>query len=379
MYICMFMAKKNAIVSVTNDLATDARVEKVCLLLTELNYRVLLVGRKLPNSLPIVGKPYATKRFKLLFNKGPLFYAEYNLRLFFFLLFQPKAVLVANDLDTLLPNTIISRWKNSPLVYDSHEYYTGVPELEGRPRVQKIWKGIERYCIPKLKHCITVNSSIAKLYHNEYGVKFNVVRNVPVAATIQHKTREELGLPADKKIIILQGAGININRGAEELLQSMHYLDGYLLLIIGGGDVFEKLKAMRVELGLEEKVMILDKMPRAQMMSYTAAADLGATLDKPLSTNYLYSLPNKIFDYIMAGIPVLSSDLVELRAIIEKYDIGVVTPSHKPEDIAAAIQNVLGNDEMYNRLKANTAKALAELNWNNEKKVLVDIYTQLVD
>lgn len=373
------MVKKSVIVSVTNDLATDARVEKVCLLLTSLNYNVLLVGRKLPNSLSIVGKPYATKRFKLLFNKGPLFYTEYNLRLFFFLLFKPKAVLVANDLDTLLPNTIISRWKNTPLVYDSHEYYTGVPELEGRPAVQKIWKRIERYCIPKLKHCITVNHSIAKLYFDEYGVKFDVVRNVPVVTPIQHKTLAQLGLPADKKIIILQGAGININRGAEELLQSMQYLNGYLLLIIGGGDVFEQLKAMRVNLGLEDKVLILDKMPRADMLSYTAAAHLGATLDKPLSTNYLLSLPNKIFDYIMAGIPVLSSNLVELKNIIEKYDVGVVTSSHNPQDIAAAIEKVLGDEEMYNRLKANTAKALAELNWEKEKKVLVDIYTQLVD
>lgn len=375
----MLMAKKRVIVSVTNDLATDARVEKVCLLLTELNYNVLLVGRLLPNSLPMQGKAYAVKRFKLLFNKGPLFYAEYNLRLFFFLLFSEKAVLVANDLDTLLPNTIISRWKNTPLVYDSHEYYTGVPELEGRPAVQKIWLRIERYCIPKLKHCITVNQSIANLYKKEYGVDFKVVRNVPVITPVNHKTLAELGLPADKKIIILQGAGININRGAEELLQSMQYLEGYLLLIIGGGDVFDKLKAMRVDLGLQDKVLILDKMPRAQMMSYTAAAHLGATLDKPLSTNYLLSLPNKIFDYILAGIPVLSSNLVELKGIIEQYDIGVVTPSHNPHDIATAIQNVLANEEMCNRLKANTAKALAELNWDKEKKVLVDIYTQLVD
>ncbi|UPT67313.1 MAG: glycosyltransferase [Sphingobacteriales bacterium JAD_PAG50586_3] len=243
-----------------------------------------------------------------------------------------------------------------------------MPELEGRPRVQKIWKRIERYCIPKLKFCITVNQSIAKLYEDEYGVKFNVVRNVPNVVPIERRTRAELGLPEDKLIIILQGAGININRGAEELMHSMLYLDGYLLLIIGGGDVFEKLKFMRIDSALEDKVMILDKMPRSQMMSYTAVADLGATLDKPLSTNYLLSLPNKIFDYIMAGIPVLSSDLVELRGIIEKYDIGVVTPSHNPQDIAAAIQKVLGHPEKYNALKANTAKALTDLNWEKEKR-----------
>lgn len=370
---------KKAIVSVTNDLATDVRVDKVCKLLCTLGFDVLMVGRKLPNSMQITNKPYTTKRFKLLFNKGPWFYAEYNLRLFFFLLFKPKALLVANDLDTLLPNVLISRIKATDIVYDSHEYYTGVPELEGRPAVQKIWKRIERFCIPKLKHCITVNQSIATLYEQEYGVKFSVVRNVPEDIAITQKTRAELGLPTNKKIIILQGAGININRGAEELLQAMQYLNGYFLLIIGGGDVFEKLKEMRIQLGLENNVLILGKMPRNQMLSYTAAADIGATLDKPLSTNYLLSLPNKIFDYIYAGIPTLSSNLVELRAIIEQYEIGAIANSHQPQDIAAAIQKVCENEEMYNRLKANTHKAKAALNWNIEKKVLEDIYTQLVD
>lgn len=371
--------KKKAIVSVTNDLATDVRVDKVCKLLCTLGFDVLMVGRILPNSLQIANKPYTTKRFKLLFNKGPLFYAEYNLRLFFFLLFKPNALLVANDLDTLLPNLLISRIKGTDIVYDSHEYYTGVPELEGRPAVQKIWKRIERFCIPKLKHCITVNQSIARLYEEEYGVKFSVVRNVPENIEIIPKTRAELDLPADKKIIILQGAGININRGAEELLQAMQYLNGYFLLIIGGGDVFEKLKQMRIELGLENSILILGKMPRNQMLSYTAAADIGATLDKPLSTNYLLSLPNKIFDYIYAGIPTLSSNLVELKAIIQQYEIGAIANSHKPEDIAAAIEKVCGNEEMYNRFKANTHKARAALNWDIEKKVLEDIYTQLVD
>ena len=297
------MKKKRAIVSVTNDLVTDIRVDKVCRLLATMGFDVLLVGRKLKNSLPITAQTYTSKRFTLLFTKGPLFYAEYNLRLFFFLLFQPKAVLVANDLDTLLPNVLIAKLKGLHLVYDSHEYYTGVPELESRPAVQKIWKAIERFCIPKLQYCITVNHSIAGLYEKEYGIPFKVVRNVPEGnIEIEKKSRQALGLPDDKKIIILQGAGININRGAEELVESMQYLPDYFLLIIGGGDVFENLQSIANKCGVNEGVKLMGKMPRAQLMSYTAAVDLGVTLDKPNSTNYLYSLPNKIFDYIYAGI-----------------------------------------------------------------------------
>lgn len=374
------MDKKKVIVSVTNDLVTDVRVDKVCRLLVTMGFNVLLVGRKLSNSLPVTAQTYTAKRFSLLFNKGPLFYAEYNLRLFLFLLFQPKALLVANDLDTLLPNVLIARLKKTPLVYDSHEYYTGVPELESRPTVQKVWKRIERFCIPKLQYCITVNHSIAGLYEKEYGIPFKVVRNVPEANfSIEKKTRAALGLPEDKKIIILQGAGININRGAEELVESMQYLPGYYLLIIGGGDVFGSLQSIANKCGVNDRVKLMGKMPRAQLMSYTAAADLGVTLDKPNSTNYLYSLPNKIFDYIYAGIPVLSTNLPELHKVIEQYDIGVFTPSHKPEDIAKSISMLFENQSMYNRLKANTATAAKALNWENEKKVLVDIYSQLVD
>lgn len=370
--------QKKAIVSVTNDLATDARVDKVCTLLCTMGFDVLLVGRLLTNSLPIQNKPYKTKRFKLLFNKGPLFYAEYNLRLFFFLLFSKKAVLVANDLDTLLPNTLISRLKNSPLVYDSHEYYTGVPELEGRPKVQAVWKRIERYCLPKQKHCITVNASIAKLYEQEYGVKFAVVRNVPLPTPFEPKTAAELGIPTDKKILILQGAGININRGAEELVQAMQYLPQCHLLIIGGGDVFETLKTLRSQLKLTDRITILDKMPRAQLLQYTAAAHLGITLDKPLSTNYLYSLPNKVFDYMYVGIPVLSSNLPELKNIIDTYQVGAICPSHEPETIAQSITAIFADDTAYQQLKANTQTAAQAFSWQNEQKVLVDIYAQLV-
>lgn len=374
------MGNKIAIVSVTNDLATDVRVDKVCRLLVTMGYNVLMVGRLLPQSLPFSPKSYSTKRFKLIFNNGPLFYAEYNLRLFFFLLFQPKSLLVANDLDTLLPNVLISKLKGCPLVYDSHEYFTGVPELEGRPAVQKVWKAIERFCMPKLQHCITVNKSIANLYKQEYGKDFKVVRNVPEGnIDIVKKTRKELGLPEDKKIIILQGAGININRGAEELIESMKYLDGYFLLIIGGGDVVATLENIAINNGVSDKIKLLGKMPRKDLLSYTAAANIGATLDKGTSTNYLYSLPNKVFDYVYAGVPVLSSDLPELRKVINEYDIGVISPSHKPEEIAQAIKNLFEDTAAYTRMKANTVNAAQELNWDNEKKVLIDIYSQLAN
>ena len=126
------MTKQKIIVSVTNDLSTDQRVDKICNTLLELNFDVVLIGRKLPNSIR-VKRVYSTRRFKLWFNKGALFYANYNIRLFFFLLFNKTDALWSNDLDTLLPNYLISKWKNKKLIFDSHEYFTEVPELVDRP------------------------------------------------------------------------------------------------------------------------------------------------------------------------------------------------------------------------------------------------------
>ncbi len=157
------------IISATNDLSTDQRIKKICETLFELNFDIVLIGRKLKSSLPLKRK-YRTIRMKLLFNKGFLFYAEYNLRLFFQLLFLKKDILLSNDLDTLLPNFLISKIFSKKLVYDSHELFTEVPELISRPKVQKVWIKLEKYILPKLNNVYTVNNTIANYYSKKYGI-----------------------------------------------------------------------------------------------------------------------------------------------------------------------------------------------------------------
>jgi glycosyltransferase involved in cell wall biosynthesis len=374
---------KKAIVSVINDLSTDQRVHKVCSTLHGMGFDVVLVGRKQRKSLPLNKREYSTRRMFLLFEKGPLFYAEFQIRLFFFLMFRNGAVLVSNDLDTLLPNFIVSRITGAKLIYDSHELFCEVPELQDSLRKKNIWKGIERWIFPKLKYIFTVNDSIAKIYSEEYKVKIHVLRNIPLlsaAEKISAASKEELSIPLNKKIIVMQGAGINIDRGAEEAVEAMRYVGGNaVLLIIGSGDVMEVLKEMVIKLKLEEKVRFIGKVPFEKLVQYTRHADLGLTLDKDTNINYRYSLPNKLFDYIHAGVPVLASDLIEVKNIVLGYKTGDIIYSHDPKEIAGKINLMVNNEELLREWKKNCKIAAGKLNWEEEEKVLKEVYGKFLE
>jgi glycosyltransferase involved in cell wall biosynthesis len=370
---------KKAVVSVINDLVTDQRVHKTCTTLSEMGFDVLLVGRTKRDSLPLAERKYSTYRMKLSAEKGVWFYVAFQWRLFWFLWSNKADVYVSNDLDTLWPNYVISKWRKKPLVYDTHEIFTEVPELVNRKSKQNMWKRLERRIFPKLKYVFTVNESIADWYENEYGVRPEVVRNIPrkASAITRKLTRKEVHLPENKKIILLQGAGINVHRGAEEAVEAMQFIDDAVLLIIGGGDVIHQLKEMAEKEHLEGKIIFVSKLPPDELRAWTALADIGLTLDKDTNINYRFSLPNKIFDYIHAGIPVLASDLVEVKRIVETYDIGRVTPDHHPETIAKIIKEMLEGPE-YIAWKTNTRKAVEELTWEREEEKIKSVYSRFL-
>jgi glycosyltransferase involved in cell wall biosynthesis len=311
---------------------------------------------------------------KLLFEQGPQFYLFFNLRLFFLLLFSKADILFANDLDTLLPNYLIAKLKRIPLIYDSHEIFCEVPELQTNPLKKKIWEKLESWIVPKLKHCITVNQSISDYYHRKYQIPFIFVRNIPdYKKVIPLKSRTDLGLPVGKKLIILQGAGINVQRGAEELVEAFQHLDEtYILLIVGDGDVIPQLKEMVVKLQLKDKVKFIGKIPARELQHYTANSHLGITIDKDTNLNYHFSLPNKIFDYMHAGIPVLASRLPEIENLVKRYHIGTFIENHDPAHIALQIGTFLNSKEYLN-VKSNTVIAAIENNWQSEKQKLIKL------
>jgi glycosyltransferase involved in cell wall biosynthesis len=369
------MNRRRIIISVTNDLYTDQRVLKVCDFLQRNGLEIVLVGRMRKDSPPLQLPGIRIKRFRLLFDSGVLFYAAYHFRLFLFLLFTRCDYLLANDLDTLLPNYFVARIRNKKLFYDTHEYFTEVPELAHAPLKKKMWQLIEEIIFPRLQQVYTVNSSIAEVYQKKYQVKVSVVRNLPVKLAIQPAQRSTLGLPEQRRIVILQGAGINIHRGAEELLEALVQIENVLLLVVGNGDVIDVLKRRAAKADLNGKVKFIPKLPYAQMMQYTQVADAGVSLDKDISLNYRYSLPNKLFDYVQAGIPVLASDLPEIKRIFSQYRIGEITASHAPEAIAEKLNYLFTHAVEY---KAGIESARRELTWEKEIAVLQEIYAAII-
>jgi glycosyltransferase involved in cell wall biosynthesis len=366
---------KKVSLSVINDLMTDNRVHKVAVSLQKMGFEPILIGRLLPESQP-VERNYRTHRMKLIFRKGAMFYFEYNLRLFFFLLRTKADVLVANDLDTLPANYLASLIKQKPLVYDSHEYFTEVPEMLGRPVVRTIWTWVEKLLVPKVNAAYTVCDSIAEIYRDLYKVDFKVVRNLPVCSEIGSIPSEAPANPDAPKIILYQGA-LNLGRGIEAAIRAMQYIDGAELWLAGDGDLTAQLKQLVEELQLEPKVKFLGRLPIHELSKITRQASLGISLEEDLGLNYRFALPNKLFDYIQAGVPVLVSNLPEMKRIVEHYKIGAIAETHQRKDLAETIKSALFDAESNALWKKNLQIAAKELCWENEEKILQEIYISL--
>jgi glycosyltransferase involved in cell wall biosynthesis len=361
------------IASVTNDLSTDQRVHKVCTTLLAAKYEVLLVGRKLRKS-PDIDRPYETKRLCLLFNSGFLFYAFYNIRLFFFLLSKRCDIVLANDLDTLLACYTAAKLKGVPVIYDTHEYFCGMPELTNKPFARSVWRGIERCIFPKLETVITVNQSVADLYKEEYNTELTVIRNYPMTTEQRSfKSKEALGIPSGTRVILYQGA-VNVDRGLEEAVEAMQWIENAVLVIVGGGNAFQSLEKLVAAQEYSDRIILRGWLPFTELIDYTAHADIGLAIEKGNNLNYKYSLSNKLFDYIQSGLPILSSRLVENERLMAKWEIGTFIDNHEAKHISRQISYMLSDEGQRTMWKENLEKAKQAYTWEGQQAEMLAVY-----
>ncbi len=370
---------KRVTVSVINDLVTDQRVHKVCTSLKKAGYDVSLIGRKLRNS-PDVDREYAIHRMYLIFNRSFFFYAEYNFRLFFYLLFSKTDIFLSNDTDTLPANYFASKIRRKPLIFDAHEIFPEVPEVVERSFVKQFWTKIEDYIFPKLKYSYTVCQSIADIYNEKYNIEMKVVRNIPFAdtnpATIGTSNpvdiKNKLFPGHNNRYILLYQGAVNLGRGIEWIINTMPYLDEYVFYIAGDGDKRQEMQELVSERKVSDRVKFLGRIPFEQLSDYTTCSDIGISLLENRGLNYFYSLPNRIFDFIRKNIPILATDFPEIRKIIAHYNIGELVDDYDPAQLAATIRNMTAKGKNWDGF----AKANAELTWENEANILLKMVAE---
>ena len=360
-------------------------MQRICGSLAAAGYRVQLVGWQRPASPPLTPQPYAQHRLRGWFQRGKLFYLEYNLRLFFYLLGQRAAAWCAADLDTALPVWLRARLGGQPFVYDAHELFTEVPEVVARPAVQRVWRWVEGFVVPRARLAYTVGPTLARVFEQRYGRPFAVVRNVSRWEAPDARPPAPDGtIPSG--YLLYQGA-LNVGRGLENLLAAMPQVAGRLV-ICGEGDLSASLRAQAERLGLlatsaafpTGRVEFRGFVLPTALREVTRHAAVGVMLLENIGLSYYYSLANKFFDYVHAGIPQVLVDFPEYRALNDQFDVAELVTDLHPATLAAALNRLLpgGEPARYQRLAANCQRAAPQLSWQHEEQVLLGLWAKAV-
>ena len=357
------------LVSVFNNLSTDQRVEKVCRTLSENGFSIELIGNNW-GGLPDLKRDYPVSRIILKSKILRYAYVEFQWKLYKELLKKADqdTILLSNDLDTLLPNYLVSKKLNLPLVYDSHEIFTEMPSVNGR-FTQNIWRSLESFIVPKLKFMMTASESYADWFHKTYGIERPVVlQNFP----LKSGNPQDYSIVNSPKVIIYQGV-INPSRGLDKLIPEMHKIENAELWIAGDGPKKKEFQELTKNLGLDDKVKFIGKILPEKLREITQKADLGVSIEENNGLSYYFSMPNKISDYIQARIPVVVSDFPEMRKVADHFKAGEKIRDYN--ELAQKIQLVLNNGK--HSYKDALDHAASQLCWENEENRLLGLFCKI--
>ena len=362
------MKFKHIYFTVTNDLTYDQRMHRICTSLVNAGYAVTLVGRQLKTSIVLQKKPYNQKRLRCFINKGVAFYAEYNLRLFFFLLTKKMDGVCAIDLDAILPCLFASKLKGTTRIYDAHEFFTELKEVRTRPRVHKFWTRVERFAVPKFADGYTVTQGLADEFRTRYGLQYNVIRNLPILLPIDETIERE-------EFLVYQGA-VNEGRGFEVLIPAMKTIP-YKLVVCGDGNFMQQLKALIAENGVDEKVELLGMMRPEDLRKIAQKAALGLGFAEKEGINQYHALPNKFLDYMHAGLPQIAMAFPEYEKINDSHPVAVLLNSLSVEGVANVINETMQNKALLKKMNENALQGREIFCWQAEEKLLLQFYQQV--
>jgi len=306
---------------------------------------------------------------------GPLKFLHFNWKVFQVGLKCQFDIIHAHDLWILPAATLLCVYRKKTLIYDAHEYFPGL-EIFTRRRFRKwIWMRVESLCIRQVDHVITVSEPLAELYNNRYGyeIPVEVIRNLPEYEIAE--PARAVKIPVNNNMLtVLYHGHFRPGRGLINLVKGVAVVPEVQLILIGGGELEADLKDLSHSLNIVDRVIFQAYIPTDKLVSTAAQADVGAVLFEPDSSNYAHALPNKFFEYIMAGLPVMTSNIDTLQYYVDKYHVGVTTDPNSIQGISDVLAQIQKNRSRLKEWNTNTIDAAKELNWNNEAQKLMEIY-----
>lgn len=348
---------------------TDRRLQRIISTLIKDGNEVSWISRVRRNSF----KHEDTQHVFLntVFSKGPLFYLEYNIRAWLKCRKLRYDMLTAIDLDTIAAGYYASKSSNIAFLFDAHEYFSEVPELLGKNWKKAIWKRIASYFIPKTDKAYTVGQELANLFSKIYAKPFEVIRNVPFLLREEDSVAE-----LQTRDIIYLGV-LNKGRGLEQLIETMTILPAkYRLILLGDGDIVAELKSLVEHHDLVSRVIFKGLIAPDKINHILKDAWCGINLLDNKSLSYYYSLANKYFDYLHAGLPIIANDFPEYSRLNKEIHTSILIDSLDERIIKQAILS-LEDEALYKQLKNNTTTAQKAWNWNKESSKLLRIYNSL--
>ncbi|MFI8496368.1 glycosyltransferase [Peribacillus butanolivorans] len=279
----------------------------------------------------------------------------------------------SNDLNTLMQGAISSKFlRRKKLIYDSHEVQTSRTGYNSR-----IYGIQEKFLLKFVDEMIAENHTRAKYNEDLYGLYPKVVHNYPIPTLPEESTvvdlHELLMLPEDEPILLYQG-GIQTGRGLEKVVEAVPMMEAGTLVFIGDGKIKPELIKKVESMGLEHRVKFIPKVPVDDLLHYTKNAYLGFQVLNNVCFNHYSASSNKLFEYMMSGVPVIACSFPEIQKVVESEKIGVCVDSHDPRSIADGVNYLLKHPEKRAEMSSNCLNARLKYNWKQEKEIFIQIY-----
>jgi glycosyltransferase involved in cell wall biosynthesis len=279
-----------------------------------------------------------------------------------------SSIIFSEDIYTLPFAVIFGKLIRAKIFYDSRELFGYLAGLKDKKLKQLFWKWTEKVFIKKVDHVMVTGPMDGEFLKKEYGINnLILLRNLPRYYKTEFKLdlHSHLRIQKSKKIILYQGVLLK-GRGIEKVFSVLNELPDHVFVIAGGGEYEEYYQKLAAEMKLTDRVCFFGKLTQEELPKITASADVGVALIENLSTSYYYALPNKLFEYIMADVPVIVSNLPQMKEIIDKYDVGYFVEFENKDELISSIKKLTEDESLYESKKENCRIASQELNWEKE-------------